>query len=146
LGKYQERGGMNKKCLTCSEHEKCKDSRTSWFFFIVGLLATIAVRAVTVLMHMNPVYGKLAWYLGVTGFFLFFVYKFKITQARSNLIKKANLVDKVAGRQELAAEDYKLISSLLCAISSNKEKVNYFFIFTLSFVALALALYMDFLK
>jgi len=48
--------------------------------------------------------------------------------------------------ERLAAEDYKLISSLLCAISSNKEKVNYFFIFTLSFVALALALYMDFLK
>jgi len=39
-------------------------------FFILGLIATISIRIVTVLMQLNPVYGKVAWYMGV-GFFNF---------------------------------------------------------------------------
>ena len=38
---------------------------------IIGIIATIAIRIVTVLMHWNPFYGKLAWYIGVGGFIIF---------------------------------------------------------------------------
>ncbi len=136
----------DKKCIDCGEYRRCKDSWTSWVFFIIGLIATIAIRAVTVLINVNPVSGKVAWYIGVCGFFLFFMYKFRVTQARSRLINQRELVDKVASQKQLSEEDYGLISTILCSISSKKERINYIFIFTLSAVALILAAYMDFFK
>ncbi len=136
----------DKKCINCTEYKRCRDSCTSWIFFTIGLIATIAIRAVTVLMHVNPVYGKIAWYTGVGGFFLFFVYKFKVNQARSRLITQRNLMDKVNNQEQLAEEDYNTIGALLCALSSKKERINYFFIFGLSAIALILAVYIDFIK
>ena len=118
----------------------------SWIFFIIGLMATIAIRVVTVLMHLNPVYGKISWYIGVGGFFIFFLYKFNVTQTRSKLIEKQNIVDKINQKKELTEDDYKLISGILCSLSSKKERINYFFIFGLSAVALIIALYIDFFK
>jgi len=137
---------MDKKCLNCSEYKNCRDSFASWIFFIIGMVATIALRVVTVLMHLNPVYGQAAWYVGVAGFFIFFVYKFRIERSRYKLIVKRGLMEKVSGGSEIAEEDRRLISSILCALSSNKDRVNYFLIFASSAVALIIALYFDFLK
>ena len=136
----------DEKCTTCVEYKRCRDSFTSWIFFIIALVATVAIRVVTVLVHVNPVYGKAAWYVGVGGFLLFFIYKFKVNQTRSTLINQRNLVDKVSHREQLTEEDYNLVSTILCALSSKKERINYFFIFALSAAALVLAIYMDFLK
>jgi hypothetical protein len=136
----------DKKCLTCVEYKRCRDSYASWIFFIIGLIATVAIRVVTVLMHIAPVYGKIAWYTGVGGFFAFFIYKFKVNQARSKLISGRNLVDKITNKEQLTNEDYSLIGTVLCALSSKKDRINYFFIFALSAAALVLAVYMDFFK
>ena len=62
------------------------------------------------------------------------------------IIQELSLVDKVAHQEQLTKEDYSLIGAILCSLSSRKERVNYFFIFGLSAVALLLAVYMDFLK
>ncbi|MFC1658548.1 hypothetical protein ACFL1D_04085 [Candidatus Omnitrophota bacterium] len=138
---------MNKtKCITCSEYSNCRDSFASWIFFIVGLIATVAIRIVTVLINIDQRYAKLAWYVGVGGFFFFFVYKFKVNQARAKSIRQQNLVEKVALGKQLSNEDYSLISAILCGLSSKKERINYLFIFGLSAAALILAVYMDFFK
>jgi len=137
---------MNEKCLACSEYNNCRSSVLSWIFFIIGLIATIAIRVVTVLIHMNPIYGKIAWYVGVGGFFLFFVYKYRISQKRAKVIANEKIIEKISSGKELSKEDYILISAILCALSSKMERVNYFFIFGLSGVALVLAIYMDFIK
>ncbi len=136
----------DQRCLTCSELDKCRDSHASWIFFIIGLIATISIRVVTVLIEINPLYGKAAWYTGVGGFFIFFVYKFRVNRARAELIKKNKLADKVNTKSALTDQDYRLISGILCSLSSKKETINYFFIFGLSAVALALAIYFDFIK
>lgn len=137
----------NQKCINCRERDRCKDSFISWIFFIVGLIATIAMRVVTVLMHKNPLYGKIAWYIGVSGFFIFFVYKFKISQSRSKAIQEQNIVNKInTDTDKLTQKDYRLINEVFCALNSSKERINYFFIFILSAMALAIAIYFDFLK
>ncbi len=135
-----------KKCVSCTEYKNCKDSYASWIFFVVGLIATIAIRIVTVLMNVNPVYGKAAWYIGVGGFFAFFVYKFKVAQARAKLIEKTDLIKKVNSNKDLAKEDYDLIGAILCGVSSKKEMANFFFIFGLSAIALVVAIYFDFIR
>lgn len=137
---------MKNRCITCSEYKNCKDSFASWIFFIVGLVATVAIRVVTVLIHLNPIYAKVAWYIGVGGFFVFFIYKFRISQERSKNISQRNLVDKINQQKELSKDDYDLIGAILCGLSSKKERINYIFIFGLSAIALLLAIYMDFFK
>lgn len=54
--------------------------------------------------------------------------------------------DKIEQGRQLTKEDYDLISAILCGLSSKKERINYFFIFGLSAIAILLAVYMDFLK
>ena len=134
------------KCENCIEYKRCKDSFASWIFFAIGLIATIAIRAVTILVNIRPIYGKIAWYIGVGGFVLFFIYKFRINQTRTRLIEKHNLVHKISQKNQLTDQDYELVSGILCSLRSKKETINYIFIFGLSALALALALYLDFIK
>lgn len=134
------------RCRHCQEYKRCQNSYISWFFFIVGLVAAVAIRAVTFLLHLNPLYGKISWYIGVIGFVIFFVYKFYIMQSRAKLIGQHNLVEKINRGQPLSEQDYSLISVILCALSSKKEQINYLFIFVLSAVALVFAVYMDFFQ
>ncbi|MBL7157695.1 MAG: hypothetical protein ISS92_06025 [Candidatus Omnitrophica bacterium] len=137
---------MKKTCIECSEYKNCKDSLASWGFVIIGLIATVAIRLVTVLMHLNPLYAKMAWYIGIAGFLAFFVYKFRINQNRARVIARQNLISKINNQKELTKNDYKTIGAILCGVGSRKERINYFFIFVLSAAALLLAIYMDFLK
>ena len=90
--RVQEKKITAEKCLNCEEKKNCQDSSVSWIFFIIGIIATIAIRVVTVLMHLNPIYGKTAWYVGVGGFFIFFVYRFRIAQSRVHLIREKELL------------------------------------------------------
>ena len=136
----------NNKCIGCSQYKNCRESFSSWVFFIIGLIATIAMRVVTVLLHVDPVYGKIAWYIGIGGFTVFFVYKFRINQSRFKSIHKTALFDKVNNHENLTADDYDLISAILCSLISQKERINYFFIFGLSGIALVIAFYIDFIR
>lgn len=136
----------NKKCIGCREYNNCRDSLASWVFFLIGIIATVAVRLVTILTHTNPLYAKIAWYIGIGGFFIFFVYKFKVSQARSRNINQQNLLDKLNQQNRLSQDDYSLIGAILCSLSSKKERINYLFIFALSAVAILLAVYMDFIR
>jgi len=135
-----------RNCRTCSQYRNCEDSFASWIFFAIGLIATFAIRAVAVLMHTNPIYAKIAWYVGVGGFTLFFIYKFKINIARSKIISERNLVEMMDGGQSLTREDNEVIRALLCGLGSKKEMVNYMFIFGLSAITIIFALYMDFFR
>jgi len=133
-------------CSTCTEYKNCKDSFAAWIFFIIGLAATVAIRVVIVLIHVNPVYAKAAWYIGICGFFSFFLYKFRVNHARAKLIASQGLVQKLNNKKGLEGNDYELIGNILCGLTSKKERINYFFIFALSAVTIILAIYMDFIK
>jgi len=137
---------MNKKCINCAEYKRCKEGTLSWVFFVIGLIATIAIRAVTILVHISPVYGQIAWYLGVLGFFLFFVYKFRVDHARYQLIKNSRLMEKISQAEGIKKADLEAIGSVLCALSSNKDRINYFVIFVSSAIALLIAIYFDFFR
>jgi len=135
-----------KKCIHCSQRKSCGDSLLSWVFFIIGLVATVAIRVVTVLMNINDLYGKIAWYIGVGGFLLFFIYKFNSNRMLAKLIDKEGLIEKAKNKKPLSAGEYGLIAEILCNLKSEKERINYFFIFIVSAVAILIAVYVDFIK
>ncbi len=136
----------SKKCVNCGQYKNCKDTHGSWIFVVIGMIATVSIRAVTILMDHNPIYGKVAWYTGIIGFFIFFIYKFKVSRSRAEIIIEKGLISKMGNKEQLAKDDYGDVEELLCSLVSKKERVNYFFIFVLSALALVFAIYMDFLK
>ena len=136
----------NNRCINCAEYKRCKENAASLIFFIIGLIAIIAVRAVTILEHVKPIYGKMAWYVGILGFFIYFAYKYNIEHNRSRLIKASKLVDKILQVGSIEKEDREMIRSVLCALSSSKDGINYFIIFSSSAVVLVIAFYLDFLR
>ena len=133
-------------CVTCGDAERCRDSAWSWAFFAVGIIATFSVRLVVVFMSHNVIYARIAWYVGVSGFFLFFLYKFHIERIRSELIARSGISKKIAAKEPLAEADYSLIGTLLCGLRSNKDRINYFIIFSTSVITILLALYEDFFR
>lgn len=134
------------KCGNCNLKDYCQDSATSWIFFGIGILAALAIRAVTVLDYFEPVYGKLAWYIGVIFFCLFFIYKFKVLLKKARFVKKYNLAEALNSGEKLSGEQKNFLSELVCSINSNKERINYFVIFVLSAIAVVIALYLDFIN
>ncbi|MFH1458795.1 MAG: hypothetical protein ABIG64_00275 [Candidatus Omnitrophota bacterium] len=135
-----------KQCKTCSSYRNCKDSFSSWIFFLIGIIATVAIRLITILIHVNPLHAKISWYVGIIGFTVFFVYKFKIIISRSKRIEKTQIFQRINAREKLKDSDYNFLGEILCSLSSKKEQINYLFIFVLSAVALILAIYFDFVK
>ncbi len=131
---------------TLIEYKECRDTLKSWLFFVTALIATIAMRIIGPLDIIDPSYGKIAWYIGVTGFFIFFMYKFLIDRKRSQLIKRQDLVVKIQQNKSLNKEDYSIMNSVLCGLISNKDKINFFFISAFSIIALIIALYFDFIR
>lgn len=135
-----------KKCLNCIQNKNCNETYISWIFFVIALIATVAIRVVTVLTHLNPVYGKIAWYIGIGGFVIFFIYKFRVTQGQARIVREKKILEKINRPAELTVEDCSLIEAVLCSLTSQKDRITYFFIFALSALTLFIALYIDFFK
>jgi len=61
-------------------------------------------------------------------------------------LEKTDLVDKLLNNQALDNHDREVLGTIVCRLSSKKDKINYLFIFFFSGLALALAIYVDFIK
>lgn len=134
------------KCKNCRDVKICRETRGSWFFFLIGIIATIAIRVVSLLMYISPLYANIAWYIGVVGFVVFFVYQFRNHHQRALMIKRERLFEKVNAQTPLTKKDYEALAIILCELRSKKERINYFFIFFSSAIALILAIYFDFIR
>lgn len=133
-------------CHDCFKLNTCRDSVASWVFFVIAIIATISIRAVNVVLDFNPLLAKFFWYAGVSGFFLFFIYKFRHNAALHRELEKSNLTSKLLSRSALSEQDYEILGTIICHLRSKKDKINYFFIFFFSGLALILAVYFDFFK
>jgi len=133
-------------CIDCIRLKECREDRLSWVFFTIALIATIAIRAVNLAHFVNPWLGKAFWYLGVGGFSIYFLYKFKKDHKLHREIESSALIQKLFDKEKLTDREYYVLGTILCRLSSKKDKVNYFFIFFFSGIALILAIYFDFIN
>ncbi len=133
-------------CHDCFKMKKCKEKSLTWLFFFIALVATVSIRAVNVVLDSHPVLAKTFWYVGIVGFFIFFVYKFKSDNILHKELESSNLVNKVLNKENLSNHDYEVIGTVLCRLRSKKDKINYFFIFFFSGVALIWGMYVDIFK
>ncbi|MFH0859789.1 MAG: hypothetical protein V1921_01175 [Candidatus Altiarchaeota archaeon] len=130
-------------CETCGMRHVCRDSSASWIFFLIGIIATISLRIIEPLRNISPSYAKISWYVGVTGFLLFFIYKYRILKQKSEVIRETGLKDKLFASSKLTTEDYTLLSEIVCSQDNWKERANFMVIFALSGLALLVALWFE---
>lgn len=135
---------MTDRCRTCAARSLCKSSRTSLAFFLIGIIATVAMRVIEPLRAFNPSYGKAAWYIGVGGFFLFFVYKYRELNLKARIIRDNRLPEKLSREENLSKDDYAILGALVCSQDNKKERLNFFIIFASSAIVLLVALYYEF--
>ncbi len=109
-------------------------------FFVLGLISAIAFRGIIVFQHIEPRWVRPVWYIGIAGYLLFFLYRFKISKKRKKAISDFGLIEKVESNAPLSDEDRKVLLYLLSSISVSLEDRNYALIFLLSVVAIAVDL------
>ncbi|MHB8792019.1 MAG: hypothetical protein ACYC6O_01575 [Thermoleophilia bacterium] len=108
--------------------------------FILGLSTAIALRAIIVLEHVQPGWVRPAWYFAVLGNFLFFYYRYQITEKRKRAIREYRLIEKVEARENLSESDREVMIYLLNSLKKSPEHLNYMIIFAFSLVAIAIDL------
>lgn len=126
-------------------YKKCKDSTASLVFFIIGLIATIAIRAIGIFANILGELGsKISWYVGVVGFLLFFIYKYDLENKRRKIIFENSILEKISLNSELDPKDKEILGAIICGLISKKDAINYFVIFFSSAISLFVALLFDF--
>ncbi len=137
---------MKPACLNCAVKGECRESTVSWVYLFIGLIATLAVRLVNVVMDFSPFLAKSFWYVGIVGFFIYFLYKFNQSKSLGRRLKKSGLIKRISERQALTSHDYEVLKGILCQSKSRSDAINYFFIFFTSGLALIAGIYYDFIK
>ena len=107
-------------------------------FFLLGILSSVAFRAIILFQKFNPGWVRPAWYFGVIGYMLFFVYRYRISVRRKRAIRQTNIIEKLGAGVTLSAEDREAALYLLSSIRKSPEDWNYLAIFILSVAAIAL--------
>jgi hypothetical protein len=108
--------------------------------FILGLLTAIAVRALIILSYVQPTWVRPVWYFAVLGNFVFFYYRYQITEKRKHAIQDHQLIEKLSTDQSLSHEDREVLVYLLSSIKKSPEHLNYLIIFIFSIIAIGLDL------
>jgi hypothetical protein len=111
-------------------------------FFIIGLLSSVAFRAIIILQRYTPGWVRPVWYLGVVGYMIFFMYRYFISQRRKHTIEQSGIIEKISAGVTLNAEEREAALYLLKSVRASQEDWNYLAIFVLSIVAIALDLFL----
>ncbi|MBU0548076.1 MAG: hypothetical protein KJ710_04935 [Candidatus Omnitrophica bacterium] len=135
-----------KECLNCKAADRCRDTTISWVFLFIGVVATISIRVVNLVLSFGLFWPKFFWYLGVAGFFLYFLYKFRQDKLLRQELDKYQIHNKILSSQVLDASERDFLHTMLCRLRSNKDAINYFFIFSSSALVIILAVYQDFIN
>ncbi len=113
---------------------------TRYFFFLAGIIATIAYR---ITPFLNPLAVKISWYIGTVGFILYFTHRAQIENKRANLVKEYNLIDAVE-KSSLQGDQKTAVSYLVKTSLTSKAKYNSAFIVLFSLLALIISIFIDF--
>ncbi len=106
-------------------------------FFFLGLLSAIAFRSIVFFQRFNPSWVRPIWYIGISGYVFFFLYRYHITVKRKKAIKDYRLLEKVESKAELSEEERDVLTYLLSSVKVSHEDWNYALIFLLSLLAIA---------
>ena len=109
------------------------------FFFLSGIIATIAYR---IIFLLNPFWINVAWYTGTVGFILYFGHRSSVEMKRAKLVKDYKLV-KVLEKSDINEEGKTALLYLIKTSLTSKARFNSAFIFLLSLLVFIVSLTID---
>ena len=112
-------------------------------FFLLGVFSAVSFRALIVFTHTGQQWFRPVWYCGTTGYLIFFLYRYWISQKRKRAIRHYGLLEKLRRGVPITGEEREVIAYLLASIAKSREDLNYLIIFFLSFLAVAADLIMS---
>ncbi|MBL7058985.1 hypothetical protein ISS08_00855 [Candidatus Pacearchaeota archaeon] len=113
------------------------------FFFLIGIIATLAYRIIIVLNFYDPYWVKVAWYIGTIGFILYFGHRFEIQRRRAKFVKDYNLIREIEKNKQVKGEKKKALLYIIKTTYNSKARWNSLFIFILSLIALIVGIIFD---
>jgi hypothetical protein len=113
------------------------------FFFIIGIISALAVRALIIFNNINKDLIRPAWYIGVVGYIIFFGFRYWISYKRKKLISGFNLIEKLQSNTGFSNDDKEVLEYLLLSLHKSRENINYLFIFAMSFIAIVIDVYLS---
>ena len=90
-------------------------------FFLIGLLSSVAFRAIILLQKYHPGWVRPVWYFGVLGYMLFFIYRYYISHRRKRAIEQTNVIEKIRTGETLSADDRAAALYLLNSVRKSQE-------------------------
>jgi len=124
-------------------YEDSKQIRLMYFW--LGLAATFAYRIIIVLNFYEPIWVKVAWYIGTIGFIIYFWSRYRVVKQFSSLIQENKLVGAIDKASNISADQKRALSHIIKTLDKTKAQVNYIAIFILSVVALMAGIVLDLL-
>jgi len=113
------------------------------FFFWAGIMATVAYRIIIILNLYSSLWVKIAWYVGTIGFILYFGHRFNVARKRARLVSDYKLIETVEEADCIDSQKKLALHYLVETSLTSKSRWNSAIIFTLSFLALLLGIYID---
>jgi hypothetical protein len=114
-------------------------------YFWIGILAAFAYRVIIVLNFFEPIWVKVAWYIGTIGFIFYFWSRYRVVKQYSRLIREQELVSAVKKSTGISKDQKQALSHIIESLRTTKAQHNYEIIFILSIIALFVGLTLDFL-
>jgi len=116
------------------------------FFFWAGIIATFAYRIIIFLNFYNPIWVKIAWYIGTVGFALYFWHRSSVQKKRKELVKEYGLEELVDQLPDDEGRRKEALEYLVRTSRTSKSNYNSLFIFWLSAFALVVGIIFDIFK
>ncbi|MBU1992970.1 MAG: hypothetical protein ABH856_03945 [Patescibacteria group bacterium] len=107
-----------------------------YFFFVLGVVSAISFRIVIFFKDDYEHIARPIWYIGVIGYFFFFLYRYWISKRRKEIVKKYKLVKSLESKEKLSDDQREALLYLVSSIKKSRENYNYYIIFILSGLAI----------
>ncbi len=112
------------------------------FFFLSGIIATIAYRIIIFLNAYSALWVDIAWYIGTAGFVFYFWHRYVVAKKRAELVKNYNLIETV-DNSSIEPEKKQALHYLVETSLTSKSRWNSGFIFLLSLFGLIAGIILD---
>ncbi len=105
-------------------------------FFIIGIISALCFRAIILFQYFDAAYVRITWYTGIIGYLFFFLYRYRVSMKRKEIIKSYRLIEKLERGKKLEETEQKAVIYILSSINVSLENYNYNIIFLLSLFAI----------
>ncbi len=113
------------------------------FFFLTGIIATLAYRLIIVLNFYSALLVKIAWYTGTIGFIIYFWHRWMVQDKRGDLVRDYELVDLVKNMKTESEDQKEALEYIVETSLTSRSKWNSIFIFGMSVLALLVGAAID---